>query len=318
MRWVIVGSSGYIGSALSRYLLAAGDTVISVSRRSEGPAGTIHHQVETLSLKDCAGLFLAGDRVIYAAGIASAGECRRRPDMAESVNCHFPAELLDAAAVAQADSFLYLSSVKAVTPPNGQLARENDGQPATDAYGGSKWSAEQKMLASPAKIRVNVLRPAAVYGEYQGGRDADLVGTSPVAKKRAMAWRQKFRLWGRIIPRVPATGFRSFVALDDLLAAIRLIVESDCDREVFIAAEPQYCDLSLIGSAASGRIMKNSYFLTALLGVVIRSLSASGVKTGLLEVGRSELYSSARLRTTLNWRPLRRYRQFLQAVNEGS
>ncbi|MCA0900768.1 NAD-dependent epimerase/dehydratase family protein [Microbulbifer agarilyticus] len=317
MRWVIVGSSGYIGSALSRYLLAAGEAVMSVSRRPEGPTGAIHHQVETLSAKDCAGLFAEGDRVIYAAGIASASECRRQPGMAELINCRIPAELLGAAATAQADSFLYLSSVKAITPPNGQLARENDGQPATDAYGGGKWSAEQMLLASPAKIRVNVLRPAAVYGEYQGECDSELVGTGPVEKKRAMAWRQKFRMWGRFIPWVPATGFRSFVALDDLLAAIRLIVESHCDREVFIAAEPQYCDLSLIGSAASGRSMKNSYFLTALLSGAIRSLSVLGVKTGFLEVGRSELYSSARLRTTLNWRPSRRYRQFLQAVNEG-
>nr|WP_158217342.1 NAD-dependent epimerase/dehydratase family protein [Microbulbifer agarilyticus] len=315
---MIIGSSGYIGSALSRYLLATGDPVVSVSRRPSGPQGAFHHQVETLSAKDCAGLFVAGDRVIYAAGMASVRECRQQPGAAELVNCRFPGELLGAAAAAQADSFLYLSSVKAVTPPSGQLAREYEGQPASDVYGGSKWRAEQQLLASPAEIRVNVLRPAAVYGECENGSGAGQADVHPVAAKRVMAWRQKFRVWGRFIPRVPTTGFRSFVALGDLLDAIRLIVESRCDREVFIAAEPQYCDLSVIGSAASGRTMKNSDFLTAIVGLVARSLSVMGVKSGLLEVGRSELYSSARLRTTLNWRPVRRYRQFLQAVNEGS
>lgn len=323
MRWVIVGSSGYIGSALCRYLIAAGYSVLSVSRQSKGPSGASHCQVRNYDSDECRDLFVAGDKVIYTAGLSSAKDCRRNPELADRLNCQIPQLLLRAAGAVHAESFLYLSSVKAVIPRDHQLSGELDGEPATDVYGRSKWRAERALLTSTSAIRVNVLRPAAVYGEYEGtgvltGGKALLIDAAAVKHKRAFVWRRRFRVWGRYVPLIPASGYRSFVALEDLLSAIQLIAESRCDRETFISAEPQYCDLGMIASAASGRRIKSSQIMGALLLAPARLLSVLGVKTGFLDVARSELYSSARIKVALNWQPVQRYSQYLRGGNGES
>ncbi|WP_406827868.1 NAD-dependent epimerase/dehydratase family protein [Microbulbifer sp. ARAS458-1] len=315
MRWVVVGSSGYIGEALCRYLVAAGFSVCSVSRQPFGPGGVSHRQVENYCPDTCAELFSAGDRVVFAAGLSSARDCRRHPARANEVNYQLPLAILQAAESAQAESFLYLSSVKAVVPPDGEIAGEWAGEPAPDVYGNSKWRAEQKLLASGATIRVNILRPAAVYGEYVSSAGTSGRGAEAVKAKRAYAWRQRFRAWGQLFPWVPATGWRSFVALEDLLSAIYLVVESNSDRETFIAAEPQFYDLARIASVASGRRIKSSRFGAAVLLVPARLLALVGVKTGFLDVQRSELYSSARIKNALNWRANRRYSQYLRGLD---
>ncbi|MCK7597094.1 NAD-dependent epimerase/dehydratase family protein [Microbulbifer sp. CAU 1566] len=327
MRWVIIGSSGYIGSALCRYLVQRGESVLSISRRLAGPEGCQHLQIGQFQGPAFTQAFQAGDRVVYAAGISSIRACRKNPAQAEALNCDLPVALLPIAAAAGAESFLYLSSVKALSPPSGLVAGENDGIPALDSYGQSKWRAEQRLLSAEYPCRVNILRPAAVYGDYlpEGGAVEGKVGkgspgedtqdASPAPSgKRAFLWKRRLTRWGRLLPWLPATGYRSFVALEDLLSAIILIEGGHRDGETFIAAEPGYYNLSLIGSAASGVCIKNSRLLGKILLFPFKLLSLVGIKAGVLEVERSELYSAGRLKSLLNWQPKRRYGQFLRGL----
>lgn len=299
MRWVVIGSSGYIGSALCRFLVQRGDSVLSVSRRASAPADCEHRQVRIFEAESFADVFRAGDIIVYAAGLSSAADCRKNTALAEWLNCDLPVQLLALADGAHAEQFLYLSSIKALRAPAGEVATEQSGEPACDPYGGSKWRAEQQLLASPCDVRVNVLRPAAVYG---GGSES---------AKRAILWKSRLRAWCTRIPLLPATGYRSFVALDDLIAAIVRVGGAGCRGETFIVAEPGFYNLASIGAAASGRCVKSSQNLTRLLLFPFRCLSYLGVKTGLLDVVRSELYSSAQLKTRLNWQPSQRYSRFL-------
>lgn len=308
MRWVVIGSSGYIGSALCRYLVEDGNAVLSVSRGAAGPQGCSHLQIGEFIAGAFAGVFQPGDIVVYAAGMSSAKGCRKNPALADTLNNQLPCALLSLADRAGVDQFIYLSSVKAVRAPAGEVAGESAGQPATDPYGQSKWRAEQGLLAQQCKMRVNILRPAAVYGQFSG----DVGGGKPTPRKRAFVWRNRLRRWCKLVPVVPATGYRSFVALEDLLTAIAILAGSSCNREVFIAAEPRYYNLATISAAASGRSVKSDRFFAGLLLLPFRLLSALGVKTGVLEVARSELYSAGRLKSRLNWRPEGRYSQFLR------
>ncbi|WP_078086005.1 NAD-dependent epimerase/dehydratase family protein [Microbulbifer mangrovi] len=308
MRWVVIGSSGYIGSALCRYLIEDGRAVLSVSRGAAGPQGCRHLQIGEFVAESFAGLFEPGDIVVYAAGMSSARDCRKNPVLADMLNSQLPGALLPLADKAGAEQFIYLSSVKAVRAPAGEVVIEGVGQPAEDPYGHSKWRAEQGLLALHCATRINILRPAAVYGEYSG--DAG-VG-QPTPRKRAFVWRNRLKRWCKLIPVVPATGYRSFVALGDLLSAIVILAESSCNREVFIAAEPRYYNLAAIGEAASGRRVKSDRFFAGLLLLPFRVLSVLGVKTSILEVTRSELYSAGRLKSRLNWRPDGQYSQFLR------
>ena len=299
MRWVVIGSSGYIGSALCRSLVQAGSSVLSISRRPSAPADCEHRQVEIFDVDSFADVFEAGDIVVYAAGLSSSADCRKDLTLAEWLNCDLPVQLLELADSASAEQFLYLSSIKALRAPAGVVATEESGEPASDPYGGGKWRAEQQLLSSTCGIHVNILRPAAVYG----GRS--------VSARRAMVWKSRLRAWCKLLPIVPATGYRSVVALDDLIAAIVCVAKSGSSGETFIAAEPGFHNLASIGSAASGRCVKNSQALTRFALLPFKLLSLLGIEPRLLDVARSELYSAQRLKSRLNWRPQRRYNEFL-------
>ncbi|WP_295797979.1 NAD-dependent epimerase/dehydratase family protein [uncultured Microbulbifer sp.] len=313
MRWVIVGSSGYIGSALCQFLVERGAPVLSISRSAFAPSGCDHLQLSRFAEEGFEGVFQAGDRVVYTAGLSSAGACRKRPTEAGWLNCELPSRLLQAADSAGIESFLYLSSVKARSAPSGVIAGEDCGNPASDVYGRSKWQAERKMLAQNVRCRFNILRPAAVYGSLAASEGDRAVSPAQGTRgKRAHGIRRLLRRWGGLIPWVPATGFRSFISLADLLQVICLIEDSACDRETLIAAEPKFYDSAALITAASGASVRSSSVLSALLLWPFRLFHKRGLAARVLELERSELYSAGRARARLNWRARDRYRDFLR------
>lgn len=305
MRWVVIGSSGYIGSALCQHLVELGFDVLSISRRSNGPAGCGHLQLAEFSTPAFENIFQPGDRVVYAAGVASVHACRKYPQRAEWLNSELPCHLLATADSAAVASFLYLSSVKARSAPSGVIACEGCGEPARDVYGQSKWQAEQKLLSLSVNCRLNILRPAAVYGS----RHAEQF---PHQAKRTHKVRQLLRRWGSLFPWAPATGFRSMISLPDLLDAVCLIEKQQCDREIFIAAEPCFYDSVAMIAAASGGKVRSSRLLTAMMLWPFRFFRNGGFAARLLELERSELYSAGRLRSRLDWRAKNRYQDFLR------
>lgn len=303
-RWVVFGGTGYIGASLCLQLVARGSEVISISSSDNGPDGCEHLALDLTKDTDFEQLFRPGDRVVYAAGLASRKACERNPDQAKILNCECPLAVLRAAESAGAESFTYLSSVKAMIPPPGHLACENTGQPATDSYGHSKWLAEQRLLSTRGSCRVNVIRPAAVYGELGAPRQSGSAATK---------LRSVLRLLGRICPLLPASGRRSTVHIKDLVSAIEGVTcESGCDRQTFIAAEPCFYDLAGIASVVSGRRVRSNRHLTSWLLSPLRPLARLASVRRFLEVERCELYSAARLRAALNWRARSRYGDYLR------
>lgn len=250
-------------------------------------------------------LFRSGDRVIYAAGLADRRACERQPDLARWLNSDCPLALLRSADACGAESFTYLSSVKAMRPPPGVLADEGAGEPARDAYGHSKWAGERQLLDVPARCRVNILRPAAVYGS----------GTSGTGSRgRAGQLQASMRSLVRWLPLVPASGRRSFVSLDDLVRAIVMVAESPaCRGQVLIAAEPRFYDLAGI-LGGYGLRARSSERLTRLLLWPLRWLPGPALARSLLELDASELYSAARLRRSLPWRAEQRYSEYLRGI----
>lgn len=162
------------------------------------------------------------------------------------------------------------------------------------------------MLSEQSRCRVNLIRPAAVYGVDEG--IAEVGG-------KAGRWRGRLHLLGRLAPILPASGRRSFIHLGDLVRAIILLAQAEqCDREVFIAAEPNYYDLANIIQALTGARARTSRRLTSLLLAPARPLRRLSIVRTLLELEQSELYSAARLRRALPWRAEERYSQFLRGI----
>ncbi|MCX2795143.1 Nucleoside-diphosphate-sugar epimerase [Microbulbifer thermotolerans] len=306
-RWVVVGGTGYIGRALCRRLNSSGWRVLSVSRAPDGPVGCKHLSLQLSPGSDFSHIFQAGDRVVYAAGLASRAECERHPRQAYWLNSDCPLMLLRCAERAGAESFTYISSVKAKRPPRGRVAGEDDGVPATDVYGHSKWLGERLLLAELGNCRVNLIRSASVYGIDTGGRGS---------RGRAGRWLGLLGFVGNIAPLLPASGRRSFISLSDLVQAIVLLAEAQhCNRQVFIAAEPTFYDLAAIVSAIRGARVRASSRLMRLLLAAARPLRRLPIARTLLELEESELYSAARLRKALRWRAEERYCHFLRSIS---
>lgn len=300
MRWVIIGSSGYIGSALSRHLCDLGEPVLSISRREAGPLGCEHKQIDQFTVEAISAVFRPGDRVIYTAGLSSVAECAKRPEAAFWLNCDLPVALLRRADDAKVASFLYFSSVKARKVTSGVLSDEASGVPATDVYGASKWRAECGLFAEPVTCRLNVVRPAAVFGEVLGRGESQ----SGRAARNTHKLKRALHAYSRVLSVVPGTGYRSVVSLVDLLRAVRLIEDNRCDRERFIAAEPRYYDMAGMVEAAVGRRPRVSRVFTRLLNM--------GLGRRYRRLQQSEMYSARRLKRLLNWGPTQCYEDFLR------
>lgn len=312
MRWVVIGSSGYIGSALCRYLVDTGCAVLSISRREVGPEGCEHWQLNEFTAEAIAGKLSAGDRVVYAAGLSSAGDCRKRPALANWLNRVLPSELLLKADAQGVESFLYLSSVKARCAPSGVIAGEYAGTPAQDPYGASKWQAEESLLSQHVSCRLNVIRPAAVYGSLADGERITESGGALENGRRVNRVAGWVKACGKWLPWIPSTGFRSFVSLPDLIRAIILVGDSGCNREVFIVAEPEFCDSVALVKAVSGTSNRGSALLLKLLLLPFRAVGRTGLGARVLEIEKSELYSASRLKRLLNWQAKSRYQNFLR------
>ena len=176
--------------------------------------------------------------------------------------------------------------------------------PAREAYGSSKFSSERQLLMNSAVCRVNVIRSAALCG--------DNPDDSP---GRSSRWRNVLRSLGRVLPLLPRSGYRSFVSRHDLVSAVELVASApDCDRQVFIMAEPSYYGLAAIVYAASDRHVTSSGCLTRCLLGPLKSLRSMTFIRRLLELEQSEPYSSARLRSVLSWRAEHNYGQFLRGL----
>jgi len=167
---LVTGADGFVGAALCRHLAAEGSTVIAATRR--GGANSEH---ETRALGDLGNaevsdsLFRGVDTAIHLAARVHVMRERRADSLAEfrRVNVEGTRRLVYAAAAAGVRRFVYLSSIKV----NGECSpgrpfTEDDPPSPGDAYGISKYQAEEVLAAAAAKtgIETVVIRAPLVYG----------------------------------------------------------------------------------------------------------------------------------------------------------
>lgn len=307
MRWVIIGGSGFIGRSLCSHLVSGGEEVVSVSRAREHPvAGVQQLQRDLLAPEPFDGLFQAGDRVIFLAGLASQIACARNPQLSSRLNRELPVSCLGRADEAGVESFLFLSSVKAEQPlAGGALTTEYAGGTPRAQYGRDKAAAEVALISTGSRCRVNVLRPANVYVDK----------LSPLHEAAARGALSAAMSIVRLAGKLPQAGRRSYVGLSDLCDAIeRVINKSSIDRQVFNVAEPNYPALGEAVARYAGRQVGESRLLSGLLALVTWSQGIMG-KIGLKspavfnlarDMVQSEVYSAAKLRRLAGWQPLSR------------
>ena len=169
MNALVTGAEGFIGRALCERLTAERERVRAVVRTSA------HSHEDTITVADIGAQTdwsraLDGIDVVYhlAARVhfvndlgSSAAAAYRRTNVEGTMS------LARAAAVAGVRHFVFVSSVKAAAEVSGERPlRESDPPAPADAYGRSKWEAEQAlgMLRDESSMRVSIIRPPLVYG----------------------------------------------------------------------------------------------------------------------------------------------------------
>lgn len=300
---LITGATGFIGHRLTRCLAGRGVSC-RLSARSIAPAADAFPadlgDLPALQAA-CAGI----ETIFHCAGYAhafasSSGEADRQ----WRTNCEGTRNLLEAAARAGVQRFVFLSSVKAMAEP-GEACVDEDypGLPETD-YGRAKREAEGLVLAAGLAhgMHVVVLRPALVYGA--GGR-GNLERMGRLVRRG-------------LFPPLPETGNRrSLVHVDDLVSAMLLAAETPrANGRTYIVA----------GSATpSGRALFDAMRWAlglppvswAVPAPLLALLARLGDRLGILRGRRSPFnsevvsrllgsacYSAERIRQELGWQPV--------------
>jgi nucleoside-diphosphate-sugar epimerase len=167
-RFLITGSSGFLGAAIAARLCAAGHGVVGIDPAP--PAGDAAYQHIADDLSDpvrLAGLVADAkpDRVIHAGGV-SGPMVPVPPTQIMGINVAGSINLLQASLAAGVERLVFCSSISAVGPfTSGPLPDDAPLQPGTP-YGASKAAMDQVLRGLAGRIAMGLcaLRLTAIYG----------------------------------------------------------------------------------------------------------------------------------------------------------
>ncbi len=296
-----------------RALSARGASLLAISRRAGESLPGVQWFIVDLSQESVPESLLQGvDVVFHLAGVAhrqGGGDDYRR------VNYQATLDLASAAARAGVSSFVFVSSVKAMGPPNDcSPRRELDCFPPTDEYGHSKWQAERALRSAYAEssMGVVILRPALVYGSGAKGNLAVL----------AMAVR-----YG--LPRPPESGGRSMISLPDLVSLLCILADSPvktlqtwivCDGESysFRRIHDSLRVTQGLGPAADWWPLWMWRFAAAGLDLRRRGGGSRERESSFDTLFGCEHYSNGALLEALSWRPQWKIEDLAERLGPGS
>ena len=224
-KYLVTGSTGFIGNKLTKHLAEMKVLVRILSRKNQSNYETVVCDLQSDVIPDDALDNI--DTVFHLAGFAhDMRDASKIADLYYKVNVSATVQLANLAVKSGVKRFVFVSSVKAGgNPPLGTCANEKDQKNTEDVYGKTKREAELKLLeiGKDSGMHVSIIRPSLVYGpNVKGNLQLMLSGV------RA-GW----------FPPLPETGNkRSMIHVDDLVRAILLVAEDDrANGEIFIATD---------------------------------------------------------------------------------
>ena len=180
MRICITGATGFVGSHIARRLAEAGHDLRLLTRASSDLSALdgIDFERAVGDLTDRGGLAEACrdvDAVVHVAGLTGSADASRF----HAVNAQGTGALAVAAREVGAGRFICLSSLAALGPSPVAEDPAAPPHPVSD-YGRSKLEGERLAVEARGDMRVEILRPPAVYGP----RDSGLLPFFKMAKRR--------------------------------------------------------------------------------------------------------------------------------------
>ncbi|MDZ7922010.1 SDR family oxidoreductase [Rhodoferax sp.] len=238
MNVLLTGASGFVGSALLRKLVATGRGVRACYRTlpPTSPEGVACYAIPDFTSDSAWRAALVGTEVlVHAAARVHVMDEKAADPLKEfrRINVGGTLALARWAAAAGVRRFVFISSVKALgerTYPGVPFSADTLPEPE-DAYGISKWEAEQglQQLSRETDMEVVIIRPPLVYGPGVRANFASM-----------MRWLSR----GFPLPLGAVThNRRSFVALDNLVDLITVCTQHHAAaNQIFLAGDGE--DLS--------------------------------------------------------------------------
>lgn len=239
MEIIMTGSTGFVGTNLSKYLSTNGYGVNPISLRKSIVAEN-----------------LQGKIIIHLAG--KAHDTKKLSDASEyfKINTVLTEELFNAFLESDVNDFIYFSSVKAVADEVVDTLDENHKPNPKTSYGLSKLQAEQCILSKnlPFGKRVFIIRPCMIHGP---GNKGNLNLLYNVIKKRIP------------YPLADFENERSFLGIDNLNFMIKEILENrNVPSGVYNFADDEVLSTNELVEIISTVLNKKNRYLKIPKGII--------------------------------------------------
>jgi nucleoside-diphosphate-sugar epimerase len=209
------------------------------------------------------------------------------------VNVDGTLNLARQAAAAGVQRFVFISSIKVngEQTPLGQPFTADDTPAPEDAYGISKWEAEQglQQLASETGVEVVIIRPPLVYGPKVRGNFASMIS---LAEK------------GLPLPLGAINNQRSLVALDNLVNLIITCIDHPAAaNQVFLAGDGKDLSTTELLQGVAKAIGKPSRLISVPASLLMLGATLLGKKAVAQRVLGSLQVDISKARDLLEWEP---------------
>lgn len=295
---LVTGANGFVGSAACRALVRAGERVRGAVRTAavtSSEANLEYHPISEIDERtDWAPALSGVSCIVHLAARAHAMDAHDPDALAlyRRVNVEGTRRLAESAAQHGVKRIVYVSSIKV----NGESTGAHPFSEASatrpeDAYGISKWEAEQTLqrVARESGLETVILRPPLVYGP---GVKGNLL--------RLMRWIDR----GVPLPLASVYNRRSLIYVGNLVEVIGLCIHArEARGSTYLVSDGEDVstpDLIARLGAALGKPARLFHFPPQLLALAAGIL---GKREDISRLVGSLQVDSAKLRNALGWRP---------------
>lgn len=297
MNLLLTGANGFLGSRIAAALKSKSDVKLTaaVRRSSKIPATNILIVPDLDACTDWSAALINQVVVIHAAARTHIMKDEAADPLTEyrRVNVDGTLNLARQAAAAGVNRFIFISSIK-VNGEQTTLGRPfttNDIPTPEDAYGISKWEAEQELqkLANETTMELVIIRPPLVYGPGVKGNFGNLI---------------KLIQDGLPLPLGCVKNNRSLVGIDNLVdLIITCIYHPAAANQVFLAGDGKDLSTTELLCCIAKAMGKPSRLIPvpqSILMFCARLLGKSGVANRLLGSLQVDI---SKAQNFLDWEP---------------